>query len=114
MDYLLLAAKAKKGIKTLSEYKIDTSVQEALKITFAVFMVLLSIALVVLVLVQKGTNENVGALSGSSETYYGKNKMHSKERTLKIVTLVMFVLMLLFAVTFALISRVGTITTVIK
>lgn len=109
MNTLLLAAKGKKEIKTLAQYTIDTSVQEALKITFGVFMVLISIALVILILVQKGTNENVGALSGSSETYYGKNKMHSKERTLKIVTLVLFIFMLLFAVTFALIARVGQV-----
>ncbi len=110
MNYLLLVAKSKKPLKTLAEYTIDTGVQEALKITFAVFMVLISIALVVLVLVQKGTNENVGALSGSSETYYGKNKMYSKERTLKIVTLVLFIFMLLFAVTFSLIARVGQLS----
>lgn len=104
MNYLLLA----KTTKKLSDYRIDASVSEGLKIAFAVLMTILAVALTILILVQKGTNENVGALSGSSETYYGKNKMHSKERTLKIITLVLFIFMMVFAIIFSLITQVGT------
>ena len=59
MNYLLLA----KTTKKLSDYRIDASVSEGLKIAFAVLMTILAIALTILILVQKGTNENVGALS---------------------------------------------------
>ncbi len=54
-----------------------------------IFMTLLAIAVIVVVLMQKGTSGNIGAIGGESETYMGKNKGHDKERTLKIATAVL-------------------------
>ena len=55
-----------------------------------VLMVVLSLAVIVIILMQKGTSDSLGAMNGtsqdSSETYMGKNKGHNKERKLKIIT----------------------------
>ena len=65
---------------------VDYTTIGIIKDVLVVFMVLLSIAVIVIVLMQKGTNDNIGTIGGESETYMGKNKGQNKERTLKIVT----------------------------
>jgi len=54
-----------------------------------ILMVLLSVATIVVVMMQKGTSNNIGAIGGDSETYMGKNKGHNKERSMKILTCVL-------------------------
>ena len=39
---------------------------------------------------QKGTNDNVGVISGASDTYYGRNKEKGREGLLKKITFVLF------------------------
>ena len=65
---------------------------------FMIAMALVGIATIVLVLLQKGSSDNISAISGgSTETYVGK-KPRSKDRNLKIGTVVCGVLMLLFSI----------------
>ena len=65
---------------------------------FMIAMALVGIATIVLVLLQKGSNDNISAIGGgSTETYVGK-KPRSKDRNLKIGTVVCGVLMLLFSI----------------
>lgn len=65
-----------------------------------ILMVLLSIAVIVVVLMQKGTSDNIGAIAGESETYMGKNKGQDKERTLKIVTCVLGGLIMVMSIVY--------------
>ncbi len=44
-----------------------------------IIMILVSIALVVVVLMQEGKAQGLGAISGAAETYWGKNKGRSME-----------------------------------
>ena len=48
-----------------------------------ILMVLLAIALV---LMQKGTNDNIGVIGGETDTYMGRNKGQNRERKLKLAT----------------------------
>ena len=65
---------------------------------FMILMALSGIATIVLVLLQKGSNDNISAIGGgSTETYVGK-KPRSKDRNLKIGTVICGVLMLLFSI----------------
>ena len=57
-----------------------------LRIVLTVVFVLVSIALVVLVLMQEGKSAGLGAIAGAAETYWGKNKGRSMEGTLVKVT----------------------------
>lgn len=67
-----------------------------LRILLTVLFVVVCISLVVLVLMQEGKSEGLGAISGAAETYWGKNKGRSMEGQLvkitKILALSFFVL----------------------
>ena len=68
---------------------IDYTGIKIAKDILVIFMTLLAIAIIVVVLMQKGTNDNIGAMGGDSETYMGKNKGQDRERSLKIATAVL-------------------------
>ena len=57
-----------------------------------IVFIILSIIMTVIVLMQEGKNNGLGALTGSSDTYWSKNKGKSKESVLKKVTVVLGVL----------------------
>ncbi len=67
----------------------------------AILMAVLSIAIIVVVMMQEGETGGVSAISGgSSDTFYGKNKGRSKEQILKRVTLILGAVMLVISVVF--------------
>lgn len=85
----------------LSAVLIPAEVTNWLNPTIKIIMTLVSVATIVIVLMQKGTNDNIGVIGGQeTETYAGKNKAKSKESILKKLTIVMGVLFLVLAVLF--------------
>lgn len=74
------------------------AVRNALLATFITLMTVLSIALIVLVLLQRATESGLGALNGSTNNYVGEKKGRSLESKLKIATLVIGVLLLIVSV----------------
>ena len=70
-----------------------------------ILMTVISIAIIVVVMMQEGETGGVSAISGgSSDTFYGKNKGRSKEQILKRVTLILGAVMLVLSVVFFLIK----------
>ena len=69
-----------------------------LRIVLTVVFVLVSIALVVLVLMQEGKSAGLGAIAGAADTYWGKNKGRSMEGTLVRLTKVLAAAFILLAV----------------
>ena len=67
-----------------------------LKYVLMVLFVLVCIIATVLVLMQEGRSQGLGAIAGAAETYLGKNKGRSMEGNLvkwtKILTVVFFLL----------------------
>ena len=67
-----------------------------LKYVLMVLFVLVCIIATVLVLLQEGRSQGLGAIAGASETYWGKNKGRSMEGNLvkwtKILAVVFFLL----------------------
>lgn len=70
----------------------------ALRITLTIIFIIICLALTVLVLMQEGKDEGLGAISGAAETYWGKNKGRSMEGNLVKITRVLAVLFFLMAV----------------
>ena len=70
----------------------------ALRITLTIIFILICLALTVLVLMQEGKDEGLGAISGAAETYWGKNKGRSMEGNLVKITRVLAVLFFLMAI----------------
>ena len=65
---------------------------ETLKVVLTVVYVLVCIALTVVVMMQEGKSAGLGAIAGSSETYWGKNKGRSLEGKLELATKLLAVL----------------------
>ena len=86
---------------------IPKEVRDAVCMAFMILMMIASVAMIVIVLMQKGTNENVGAITGVSDTYFGKNKERSKANILKIVTYVLFAFIIVCAIIYCVIRFVA-------
>lgn len=54
-----------------------------------IFMVIVAIATIVVVLMQKGTSDNIGVIGGETDTYMGRNKGQNKEKKLKLATAIL-------------------------
>ena len=69
---------------------------QIIKIILSVIFIIDCIALTVVVLMQEGKQQGLGAIAGAAETYWGKNKGRSMEGNLvkwtKILTVVFFLL----------------------
>ena len=70
----------------------------ALKIVLTVVYIIVSLALVILVLMQEGKSAGLGSISGAAETYWGKNKGRSMEGMLVKLTKVTAILFIVLAV----------------
>jgi len=57
-----------------------------LRLVLKVIFAIVCIALVIVVLMQKGRDSGLGALTGSSDTYWSKNKGRSREGMMIIAT----------------------------
>ena len=72
---------------------------EVLRTIITVLFVLVCIVLTVIVLMQEGKNNGLsGAISGSGETYWSKNKGRSMEGKLGNITKILAVVFLIMAV----------------
>lgn len=70
---------------------------EILKIILTIIFVIDCIGLTIVVLMQEGKQQGLGALAGTSETYWTKNKGRSVEGNLVKATKLMAVLFLVLA-----------------
>lgn len=82
--------------------------KQAALITLMVLMVIFSIAMIIVVMMQQGTNENVTAVTGGqSDTYFGRNKGRNKQSMMKILTTVLFVLLIITSIIYCIINLVS-------
>ena len=80
---------------------IAVEARETIANVMIILMTVISIAIIVVVMMQEGETGGVSAISGgSSDTFYGKNKGRSKEQILKRVTLILGAVMLVISVVF--------------
>lgn len=91
LNYSILAANSVAG-------SIPYEIRQNVLIAFSVLMVVAAIAMIVIVLMQKGTNENVGVITGASDTFYGKNKERGRESLLKKITFGIFAFIMVCAI----------------
>ena len=68
-----------------------------LKTVLTIAFIIISLALTVIVLMQEGKQTGLGAIAGSSETYWSKNKGRSVEGVLVKITRVLVILFLVIA-----------------
>ena len=68
------------------------------KIILGIIFLIVCIALTIVVLMQEGKQQGLGAIAGAAETYWGKNKGRSMEGGLVKATTVMGILFFVLAV----------------
>ena len=73
---------------------------QMLRTILTILFVIDCIALTVVVLMQEGKSQGLGAIAGAADTYWGKNKGRSMEGGLVKATTVMGVLFFVLAVVF--------------
>ena len=78
----------------------------------AIFLaVIVSVFVIIVVIIQPSNSDGIGAISGYSETFYGKNKSKTLESKLKKLTVVsisiLAVCMIVFTVFYQLMSNLG-------
>lgn len=78
--------------------RIEPKTQDQVLMAFVILMVIACVAIIVVIMMQKGTNDNVGVISGASDTFYGKNKEKNREGVLKKITLALFVFIIVCAI----------------
>ena len=71
---------------------------QILRTILTILFVIDCIALTVVVLMQEGKSQGLGAIAGAADTYWGKNKVRSMEGGLVKATTVMGVLFFVLAV----------------
>ncbi len=71
----------------------------ALEIIFGIILLLFSLAIIVVVLLQEGSQKNLGTITGGAETFLSKNKARSVDaflaRWTKFIAIAFFVLVIL-------------------
>jgi len=69
-----------------------------LKIVLMIVFMLVCIALTVLVLMQEGKSQGLGAIAGAADTYWGKNKGRSLEGKLELFTKILCAAFMILAI----------------
>lgn len=70
---------------------------EILKTILTAIFILISIALTVIILMQEGKSQGLGAIAGAADTYWGKNKGRSMEGMLVRLTRIFVILFFVLA-----------------
>ena len=75
-------------------------IYSGLLIALMVVMVLLAIGMVVVVMMQSGNQNNLGAITGAAESFFGKNKAKTMEAKFKRLTVIIAIAMLVCSILF--------------
>ena len=81
------------------------------KIVLACVLLVLAIAMIVFVVMQKSETNGISAISGQSNTFYNRNKGATLQGIVKILTIIDAVLIVVICIAFLIINQlyVGTI-----
>lgn len=74
-------------------------IKDYMKIALTIIFLVICVALIVIVLMQEGKDNGLTAtLSGGSDSYWSKNKKHSKEAVMNKVTAVILTVFFILAI----------------
>lgn len=86
-------------------FTVPLEVFSIIKIVLFVGMVLCAVFAIIVILFQPGNSQGIGAISGQSETFFGKNKSNSLEGKLKRMTVIALCVIIVFSILFFLVSN---------
>lgn len=85
---------------------VSYEVWAALEITSLVLMLLCAIFVIFVIIVQPSGQSGLGALGGTNETFYGKNKNKSFESKMKKLTYICLGIIAVFSIMFYLLQLI--------
>ena len=94
----------------LSNLLVTFELYRAVSLVCLILGVLCAIFLIIVVMMQSGNSNGIDALSGSSDTFYGKNKSKTIESKLKKLTVICVILLVVFMIAFYLIQLLLPVT----
>ena len=82
-----------------------------IKIVIMSLLALLSIALIVLIVMQKGNTNGSSALTGKTDTFYNRNKKSTLQGKVKVLTIICASIVMVLCLSFMILSQIyaGTI-----
>lgn len=89
--------KSRRSYGKLIKVSLGGAVLDILRIVLTVIYVIDCVALTVVVLMQEGKQQGLGAIAGIADTYWGKNKGRSAEGALIRATKIMAVLFIILS-----------------
>lgn len=85
-------------LKYLSNLCLEVNFMAVHEIILGIVLILLSVAIIVLVLLQEGKSAGLsGAIAGGAETFFGKNKSRTMESKLVLITKIIAISFFVFA-----------------
>ena len=94
----------------LGNLLVTFELYSAISLVCLILGVLCAIFLIIVVMMQSGNSNGIDALSGSSDTFYGKNKSKTIESKLKKLTVICVILLVVFMIAFYLIQLLLPVT----
>lgn len=79
----------------------------ALSIICVVLVVLCSLFVIIVVMMQRSNSGGISAVTGSSETFYGKNKSKTLDSKLKKLTVICLIIIAVLCVLYFVIGRLS-------
>lgn len=73
---------------------------QVLSIVLMSLMVVFSIAMIIIVVMQQGNTNNLGAIAGGAESFFGKNKARSLDAKFKRWTIIVAAMILVASILF--------------
>ena len=83
---------------------IDTGLYLTLSTICLILSIIASIFVIIVVIMQPGNSNGIGAVNGSSETFYGKNKSKTIESKLRKLTIICVAVLIVLMIAFYLIQ----------
>ena len=82
-----------------------------IKIVIMATLAILSLALIILVVMQKGDTNGSSALTGKSDTFYNRNRKTTLQGKIKVLTIIVASVMMVLCLAFMIMSQIysGTI-----
>ena len=88
----------------LNNLLISFELYQAISVACIVLSILCAIFIIIVVMMQPGNSNGINALTGSSDTFYGKNKSKTIESKLRLTTVICVIVLIVLMIAFYLIQ----------
>lgn len=85
---------------------ISYELRIALSLVFVILSVIAAVFVIIVVIMQPGNSDGIGAISGHSETFYGKNKSKTLESKMRKLTIIAIAVLVACMIGFYIISLI--------